>query len=171
MCLLVLTIVSAGFTEGLECHQCDSYVDLKCATDFSVWKSNNEFLKECPDDGRNYTYCRKTFQWKRHYYAYDSSNSWRRIKEYDVPERVVRECSDAVRKLNSTRQSDAEEVAGLRFKIIDCLGAGSNGANTTTCNGQLELETPRIISGAPRTTIQILMYPIILTFILANPIF
>ena len=90
-------------------------------------------------------------------------------KEYDVPERVVRECSDAVRKLG--RPNDAEEVAGLRFKIIDCLGAGSNGANTTTCNGQLELETPRIISGAPRTTIQILMYPIILTFILANPIF
>ena len=94
-------------------------------------------------------------------------------KEYDVPERVVRECSDAVRghRKSAVDSEESEMVAGLRFKIIDCLGAGSNGANTTTCNGQLELETPRIISGAPRTTIQILMYPIILTFILANQIF
>ena len=58
--------------EPLKCYQCNSYEDALCADPFfhdelgqdgkQVAKSGNDFLDECPSDGKDYKFCRKIYQ-------------------------------------------------------------------------------------------------------------
>lgn len=56
----------------MKCHQCTSFEHAKCNDPFvyeparagDVRKpKTNEFLKDCPNDGNNYTICRKIYQY------------------------------------------------------------------------------------------------------------
>ena len=53
----------------MQCHQCSSYEEAKCADPFFYMNGDekkiktNEFLKDCPTtDGVEYTMCRKIYQ-------------------------------------------------------------------------------------------------------------
>ena len=63
---------SVSVASALKCHQCSSFTDAKCADPFVDEPTNEgdearpktyEFLKDCPDDGKNYTICRKIYQY------------------------------------------------------------------------------------------------------------
>lgn len=65
LALLILTFVSQG--SGLKCHQCTSKTHTACGDPFYHEDTpdqpiTNEFLKECPADGKEYTLCRKIYQ-------------------------------------------------------------------------------------------------------------
>ena len=55
--------------DALQCHQCTSYTHSMCADPFynenedgTKTPKTDEFLQECPNDGNEYTLCRKIYQ-------------------------------------------------------------------------------------------------------------
>lgn len=68
---LVFLASFVKFGECLQCHQCTSYTDAQCNDPFHYEPAREgekpkpktlEFLKDCPNDGKNYTLCRKIYQ-------------------------------------------------------------------------------------------------------------
>merc|ERR1712203_558140 len=75
--LLLATLVHSGSGQEaekkkvLKCYQCNSYEDALCADPFfhdeldqdgeQVAKSGDDFLDECPSDGKEYKFCRKIY--------------------------------------------------------------------------------------------------------------
>jgi len=64
-CLLVIfAMIPSG--SSIQCHQCSSYTDVHCDDPF-YYEDNKgvakttEYLKDCPNDGKDY-FCRKIFQ-------------------------------------------------------------------------------------------------------------
>merc|ERR1712203_1332560 len=77
--LLLATLIHSGSgqeaekkKESLKCYQCNSYEDALCADPFfhdelnqdgeQMAKSGDDFLDECPSDGKDYKFCRKIYQ-------------------------------------------------------------------------------------------------------------
>merc|ERR1712033_128300 len=62
--IVVVAVISTG--EAIKCHQCTSYTHSQCADPFineeTKMVNTNDFLKECPADGNEYTLCRKIYQ-------------------------------------------------------------------------------------------------------------
>merc|ERR1711936_660090 len=62
--LLLLCLVETG--SGIKCHQCNSYDEYHCGDPFYYADTpdqpkTDKFLKDCPNDGKDY-FCRKIFQ-------------------------------------------------------------------------------------------------------------
>jgi len=64
--LLLLCLIDTG--SSLQCHQCNSYEHAHCGDpyhhvdDVSKAPKTQEYLNDCPDDGIEYTFCRKIYQ-------------------------------------------------------------------------------------------------------------
>jgi len=63
--LLVLCLIDTG--SSLQCYQCNSYKDVHCGDPFyhegdPTKIKKPEYLQDCPDDGTDYTFCRKIYQ-------------------------------------------------------------------------------------------------------------
>lgn len=63
--ILLLCLVETG--SGLKCHICNSYDNYHCGDPFYYpdhpeKPKTNKFLTDCPQDGNDYTFCRKIYQ-------------------------------------------------------------------------------------------------------------
>lgn len=73
LALIVILALAVTQGEALKCYQCNSHTQALCNDPFyypandsntgePVARSGDEFLKECPSDGKDYTLCRKIYQ-------------------------------------------------------------------------------------------------------------
>jgi len=108
--------------EPLKCYQCNSYEDALCADPFfhdelgqdgeQLAKSGNDFLDECPSDGKDYKFCRKIYQNVR------------------GDERVIRSCGWIPDAKGRTCYSTVLEE--YNTEVCACEGDGCNTAATSS---------------------------------------
>merc|ERR1712156_715974 len=112
---VVLTVISTG--EALKCHQCTSYESAKCGDPFYYDDGQiktNEFLGECPSDGKEYTLCRKIYQNVR------------------GDERVVRSCGWEEYENSAGEKKDCYSTVLEEYNtyVCTCADDGCNGSTT-----------------------------------------
>ena len=109
--LLYLNLIG----NALQCHQCDSSKDVKCILSFhSNSDDNMDFLKDCPDDGKNYTNCR---------IIYPSYNQY----HIDIDTRIIRECG--YKGDGWSKTYNEVFTANIKFFIYNCVEDGCNTGN------------------------------------------
>ena len=109
--LLYLNLIG----NALQCHQCDSSKDVKCILSFhSNSNDNMDFLKDCPDDGKNYTNCR---------IIYPSYNQY----HIDIDTRIIRECG--YKGDGWSKTYNEVFTANIKFFIYNCVEDGCNTGN------------------------------------------
>merc|ERR1712020_870714 len=118
--LLLGTLVHSG--SGIKCYQCNSYEDALCADPFfhdelsqdgkPLAKSGDDFLDECPTDGKDYKFCRKIYQNVR------------------GDERVIRSCGWIPDSKSRTCYSTVLEE--YNTEVCACEGDGCNTAATSS---------------------------------------
>merc|ERR1712073_185998 len=118
---LVLIVLVGVFATGnaLKCHQCESYTEGLCADPFNdtvtnMWKTN-VFLKDCPNDGNTYKFCRKIYQNVR------------------GDERIIRSCGYEVYK-NLAGEEKKEYTTVLEEYNTFVTTCDFDGCNSSTLN-------------------------------------
>merc|ERR1712083_1092228 len=127
--LLLATLIHSGSgqeaekkKEPLKYYQCNSYEDALCADPFfhdelgqdgeQLAKSGDDFLDECPNDGKEYKFCRKIYQNVR------------------GDERVIRSCGWIPDAKGRTCYSTVLEE--YNTEVCACEGDGCNTAATSS---------------------------------------
>ena len=113
--VVVVALVSTG--SSLQCHQCSTFTHTMCGDPFFnedngvKTPKTNDFLKECPADGNDYTMCRKTYQNVR------------------GDERIIRSCAfEEYRDQKDVCYKTVLEE--YNTYVCTCEGDGCNGSST-----------------------------------------
>lgn len=115
----VMATTIAG-VKALKCHQCTTYEHTQCGDPFYFDdgnpRSEDKYLKDCPEDGKNYTLCRKMYQNVR------------------GDERVVRSCGweQSYSSDGEARDCYSTVLEEYNTYVCTCSGDGCNGSTTST---------------------------------------